>query len=145
MVATFFVIVRLDNDVNEQEEYDASMAEKLAEDLVSGKGVGNINDENENGADGTTTTAGSYRFTFLVGYAIELTVALFFFYFLTSTVFFSGILGCGRLPILGGRPYELWREEVRNKKQSNANENDNNITDKSDADQLCRGLESYWL
>lgn len=43
------------------------------------------------------------KYAFLVGYAIELTIALFLYYPFTSTVFFSGILGCGRIPILGGR------------------------------------------
>lgn len=43
------------------------------------------------------------KFAFLIGYAVELTIALFLYYPFTSTVFFSGILGCGRIPILGGR------------------------------------------
>jgi len=47
------------------------------------------------------------KFNFLIGYGLELAVSLFVFYFITSTVFFSGILGCGRIPIFGGRPYEL--------------------------------------
>ncbi|KAL3797822.1 hypothetical protein HJC23_006860 [Cyclotella cryptica] len=53
------------------------------------------------------------KYAFLVGYAVELTIALFVYYFITSTVFFSGILGCGRIPIIGGRPYEL-RHIARN-------------------------------
>lgn len=47
------------------------------------------------------------KYAFLIGYAVELAIALFIYYFLTSTVLFSGILGCGRIPILGGRPFEL--------------------------------------
>lgn len=43
------------------------------------------------------------KYAFLIGYAIELTIALFVYYPFTSTVFFSGILGCGKIPILGGR------------------------------------------
>jgi hypothetical protein len=43
------------------------------------------------------------KYAFLVGYAVELTIALFLYYPLTSTMFFSGVLGCGRIPILGGR------------------------------------------
>ncbi|KAL7547149.1 hypothetical protein ACHAWF_010460 [Thalassiosira exigua] len=54
------------------------------------------------------------QFSFLLGYALELAAALFVFYFVTSTVFFSGVLGCGRLPVLGGRPYEIWMERNRN-------------------------------
>jgi hypothetical protein len=52
------------------------------------------------------------KFSFLLAYALELVFALFVFYFITSTVLFSGILGCGRIPVLGGRPYEL-RQEAR--------------------------------
>eukprot|EP00985_Skeletonema_marinoi_P030253 scaffold31227_cov139-Skeletonema_marinoi.AAC.9 len=59
----------------------------------------------------------SSRFSFLLAYSFELIFALFVFYFLTSTVFFSGILGCGRIPILGGRPYEL-RKEAAEKRRS---------------------------
>ena len=43
------------------------------------------------------------KYAFLIGYLVELTIALFVYYPLTSTMFFSGILGCGRIPILGGR------------------------------------------
>jgi hypothetical protein len=141
--ATFFVIVRLNSDINEQEEYDASMAEKLAEDLVAAGREG-ANDDGETSS--TTSSTGSHQFSFLVGYAIELVVALFIFYFFTSTVFFSGLLGCGRIPILGGRPYELWREKIRNKnKKSNAaNDSENNDKDKSVMEQLSPGLEAYW-
>ena len=142
--ATFFVIVRLDSDVNKQEEYDASMAEKLAEDLVDAS-RGGANDDGETSS--TTSSTGSYRFSFLVGYAIELVVALFFFYFFTSTVFFSGLLGCGRIPILGGRPYELWREKIRNKNEKSnvANDSENNDKDKSVMEHLSPGLEAYWV
>lgn len=43
------------------------------------------------------------KYAFLIGYLVELTIALFVYYPLTSTMFFSGVLGCGRIPILGGR------------------------------------------
>jgi hypothetical protein len=57
----------------------------------------------------------STKFSFLLAYSLELVFA-FLFYFITSTIFFSGVLGCGRIPILGGRPYELRKEaaEKRN-------------------------------
>lgn len=56
------------------------------------------------------------RFSFLLAYALELVFALFVFYFVTSTIFFSGILGCGFIPILGGRPYELRKEAAEAKR-----------------------------
>eukprot|EP00573_Skeletonema_grethae_P000117 CAMPEP_0201688220 /NCGR_PEP_ID=MMETSP0578-20130828/1973_1 /ASSEMBLY_ACC=CAM_ASM_000663 /TAXON_ID=267565 /ORGANISM="Skeletonema grethea, Strain CCMP 1804" /LENGTH=200 /DNA_ID=CAMNT_0048172451 /DNA_START=438 /DNA_END=1040 /DNA_ORIENTATION=- len=72
----------------------------------------NTNKENENPTDDIVEMAGlePTRFSFLLAYSFELIFALFVFYFLTSLVFFSGILGCGRVPILGGRPYEMRKE-----------------------------------
>ena len=103
VAATSVVIVRLNADENA--EYDASAAEKFAEDNLTGGGSG----ENQ---------SISSSFSFLIGYALELVFALFIFYFITSTLFFSGILGCGRVPVFGGRPYEILREKA------NANNND---------------------
>ena len=44
------------------------------------------------------------QLTFLAKYAVELFLAWFFYFPLIGSVMFSGILGCGKLPILGGRP-----------------------------------------
>ena len=88
VAATSVAVVRLNDEEDSAAEYDASMAEQVAED-----------------------TTNSNRFSFLLGYALELVFALFIFYFITSTIFFSGILGCFRVPVLGGRPYELRREK----------------------------------
>ena len=52
-------------------------------------------------------------YDFLIGYAVELALALVVYNPLVGTVLFSGILGCGRIPILGGRPYELDAERRR--------------------------------
>jgi len=49
-------------------------------------------------------------FRFLLGYLVEFVLALFVYYPLAVTVLFSGVLGCGRVPILGGRPREMKRE-----------------------------------
>jgi hypothetical protein len=49
--------------------------------------------------------ASAYKF--LIGYAIELALALFVYNPLIGTVLFSGVLGCGKVPVLGGRPFEL--------------------------------------
>jgi hypothetical protein len=46
-------------------------------------------------------------YTFLIGYAVELALALVVYNPLIGTILLSGVLGCGRIPILGGRPYEL--------------------------------------
>lgn len=46
-------------------------------------------------------------YTFLIGYAVELALALVVYNPLIGTILLSGVLGCGKIPILGGRPYEL--------------------------------------
>ena len=33
-----------------------------------------------------------------------------------GTILFMGILGCGRMPVLGDRPYEVWQEGNRRRK-----------------------------
>jgi len=84
----------------------------------------NIDKDNaEDPTDDIVAMAGlqSTRFSFLLAYSLELIFALFVFYFLTSLVFFSGILGCGRIPILGGRPYELRKEAAEKEKSESRN------------------------
>jgi len=110
-VATYFVLFRLEEDIKNQTDYETTNFEEFAEDIV-----------------------GEAKFAFFVGYALELVFALFIFYFITSTVFFTGILGCGRLPILGGRPYELWKERVFSNRPT---------TSQTDGDDHTRGLRPY--
>ena len=57
-------------------------------------------------------------FSFLKGYAIEFVVSLFVFYPLVEAILFSGALGCGRLPFLGGRPREMKMEMQRMESKS---------------------------
>ena len=53
-----------------------------------------------------------YVYEFLISYAIVLVLSLFLYYPVVALVFFSGILSCGlKVPILGGRPYEVWQAE----------------------------------
>jgi hypothetical protein len=51
------------------------------------------------------------EFNFLVGYLVEMVLALFIYYPLGGTILFSGCLGCGCIPVLGGRPFEVAAEE----------------------------------
>lgn len=53
------------------------------------------------------------EFEFIVGYAVEMLLAFLVYYPMAGTVLFSGILGCGRIPLLGGRPFEVKAEEQR--------------------------------
>jgi len=57
----------------------------------------------------------AYRF--LISYCVELALALFVYYPLIGTILFTGILGCGKVPILGGRPYEVMQEEKQLKRE----------------------------
>jgi len=50
-------------------------------------------------------------YSFLLSYSAEMVLALLVYYPIVGTILFSGILGCGKLPILGGRPYEVMLEE----------------------------------
>ena len=59
----------------------------------------------------TTSKLTLNDFRFLRGYMIELVLGWLVYYPLVGTLLFSGILGCGRLPILGGRPRDLILEE----------------------------------
>lgn len=49
-------------------------------------------------------------YSFLKGYAVEFAVSLFIYYPFVETILFSGLLGCFRVPILGGRPAAMRRE-----------------------------------
>mmetsp|Transcript_4122 Transcript_4122/g.5916 ORF Transcript_4122/g.5916 Transcript_4122/m.5916 type:complete len:407 (+) Transcript_4122:51-1271(+) len=58
-------------------------------------------------------TQGWESYQFLYSLCVELVLSLFLYYFIVATIFFSGILGCGRLPLLGGRPREVRIEKKR--------------------------------
>ena len=54
---------------------------------------------------------GEADFLFLVGYLVELFLSLFLYTPLVQTMVFSGIFGCGCIPLLGGRPRGMRKEE----------------------------------
>lgn len=71
-------------------------------------------DANGNETDGSVEFGkvnGVESFDFLLSWTVEVVIALFAAYPLIGTIFFTGVLGCGRLPFLGGRPREMWLEE----------------------------------
>mmetsp|Transcript_11320 Transcript_11320/g.26478 ORF Transcript_11320/g.26478 Transcript_11320/m.26478 type:complete len:644 (+) Transcript_11320:63-1994(+) len=51
---------------------------------------------------------------FLYAYFVELLLSLFLYSPMIQVIFFSGVLGCGRLPVFGGRPRSM-RLEKRQK------------------------------
>jgi hypothetical protein len=89
--ASFVVVLRATLDSNGQ-DVD-----------LSDLGTAGINDDNIK--LGQTDEASAYEF--MIGYAIELVLALIVYYPLVGTILFSGVLVCGKIPILGGRPYEV--------------------------------------
>merc|ERR1719230_1266667 len=53
------------------------------------------------------TISNARRYNFLIEYSIELGLALFVYFPIIGTILFSGVLGCGTVPFLGGRPKEI--------------------------------------
>lgn len=95
-VATFFVVLRASTE--DDEDFDGL-----------GGSAGVLDDE----IDFSNVDSAS-DFEFLISFCIELVAALFLWYFVSGTILFSGILGCGKLPLLGGRPREIMLEEKEN-------------------------------
>jgi hypothetical protein len=67
---------------------------------------------------GQITQQSISAYDFLLTYGMELCLSYFVYYPLLGTLFFSGILGCYRIPVLGGRPYEVQQEERKKQRQS---------------------------
>jgi hypothetical protein len=93
-IATFVVVLRA--SLNEQEESDATIVQSSG--LINNSiQVRYVHDKS--------------AYEFLISYVVELALALFVYYPVIATVLFTGILGCGTVPILGGRPYEVKQEK----------------------------------
>jgi hypothetical protein len=50
---------------------------------------------------------GANDYEFIIAYLVELALTYVVYYPIVGTIFFSGILTCGRYPLWGGRPYEI--------------------------------------
>lgn len=50
-------------------------------------------------------------FEFMIAYLVEIILTMFVWYFVIGFVLFTGVLGCGKIPVLGGRPFDLLTEE----------------------------------
>uniref|UniRef100_A0A7S1Z8E5 Transmembrane protein n=1 Tax=Trieres chinensis TaxID=1514140 RepID=A0A7S1Z8E5_TRICV len=62
---------------------------------------------------------GAESFSFLSSWSLEFGLSLFIVSPIMFFIFFSGILGCFRFPFLGGRPYEIRREQKENMQKEN--------------------------
>jgi hypothetical protein len=62
------------------------------------------------------------QYQFLLSYMIELSIAYWIYYPLLISILFSGVLGgCGRIPILGGRPYEMKKyQQIQQQQQQSS-------------------------
>ena len=60
---------------------------------------------------------------FLYAYFVEMLLSLFLYSPIIQLIFFSGVLGCGRLPVLGGRPRSI-RLEKRQQEKTGAGQVD---------------------
>ena len=62
---------------------------------------------------------GVESFQFLLGYGVEVALALFVYWPIFGTLLFSGVLGCRRLPFIGGRPREVRLEQQKAQRRAN--------------------------
>lgn len=91
---TLMVVVR---SSLEQEENAAVVRQKLTS-ISSAREINSLWKENEDFVQ------------FMLGYTVELILSLFVYFFIVGTIMFSGVFGCcKRVPMFGGRPYELQR------------------------------------
>lgn len=60
---------------------------------------------------------GIESYEFLLSWLIEVATSLFVWYFILGSILWSGVLGCGTLPFLGGRPRDVKVEEWEKKKR----------------------------
>lgn len=113
-IATLAVVLRasLQVEVDEQPSNTTTSTTTSLEDFYyqGRQRMGEIQDQQQ------SITA----YDFLVTYGIELSLSYLLYYPLLGTLFFSGILGCYRIPILGGRPFELRQEERRKQRRQNS-------------------------
>lgn len=93
--ATYLVLLRASEDYLLSDDYD-----------------GEVDGEEKQFIHPISLGGGAQHFDFLIGYLIEFLLAVFVYNPLFLTVVFTGVLGCnGRVPVLGGRPREVKREQ----------------------------------
>lgn len=93
-IASFCVVLRASLSDDDEEEVEELQSAGISDDQIDLLGFSDKS-----------------SFDFLLSYSVELALALFIYYPIVGTILFSGILGCGKVPILGGRPYEVLQEK----------------------------------
>jgi hypothetical protein len=99
--ATYLVLLRASEDFKTMSGNDVDETE-----------TGDTADSNGSFFHSVALGGGVEHFDFLLGYFVEFILAVFVYSPLILTVVFTGILGCdGRIPVLGGRPREVAKEQ----------------------------------
>lgn len=62
---------------------------------------------------------GVNNYEFMLSYIVAMALNFFVYYPIIGTIIFSGILTCGRFPVVGGRPFELKEEAVMALEEAN--------------------------
>lgn len=100
-LSSFFVVLRASLD---------SDGQVVLTDLHSG---GLVDDEIQIGQ-----VQGIESYRFLLSWLIAVAMSLFVWYPILGTILFTGVLGCYRMPFLGGRPRDILVEERERQKRS---------------------------
>jgi len=105
--AAYLVLLRASEDYKDSEFFVDELETDGGNNMTT-------NDEGESFIQPISLPGGgsAKHFNFLLGYIVEFVLAVFVYNPLILTVIFTGSLGCnGRLPVLGGRPREVMREQ----------------------------------
>ena len=97
--STYLVLLRASEDSKKMVEFDNT---DTGDDAADSEGF----------FHSVVLGGGASNFDFLLGYFVEFFLAVFVYSPLILTIVFTGILGCdGRIPVLGGRPREVAKEQ----------------------------------
>jgi len=102
-LATLVVVLRAAVEGNDETYFASVSGHPIINGTDSGYGTAQFFSKNKS------------EYEFLVSYAVELCLALFVYNPVFASVLFSGCLGCGCIPFLGGRPYEYHQAQLQSK------------------------------
>jgi len=77
-------------------------------------------EEDQAAANGGEAETDGHAYSFLISYLMQCFLSFFVFDPIIAYILFSGVLGCFKLPILGGRPWELMSEKDDDPAQTQA-------------------------
>lgn len=68
--------------------------------------------------DPSGLSTGIEDYSFVASFFVEVGIAQFVMFPLVAGTIFTGVLGCGRIPGIGGRPYQCYAEQQRQKRKA---------------------------